>query len=297
MKEIHLLFGRFEENLRMSPSTVESVRQRYRLITSRLNRDFWGSGSDREHSRYAGSYGRGTAISTSDIDILVELPKALYSRYRWQTYQGHNGPSRLLQSVKTSLQQSYPKTELRGDGQVVVVAFSDGVRFEVVPVFSDDCRTLIYPDTHNGGSWPKMKPEVESRAFADLSRRKPGGLNKFCRMLRASTLKRSLNLPGQAIDAMAYEYWQQADYSNETPFLYFDRHSRDFFTYWVDRFRRKRLIEAPGSHREIEVSLCESELELLEQCAEISRLACVLTNTPGSVTGWRAIYGDEFPAS
>ncbi|MEW6861050.1 hypothetical protein QEV69_02515 [Trueperella pyogenes] len=295
MTDVNSLFRRFEATLRMSPNTVDSVRQRYRRITWRLNQDFWEIDSEVQHSWYAGSYGRGTAISTSDIDIHFELPSDLYKTYWLSTVLGQNGPSALLQRVKTSLQKTYPTTKLRGDGQVVVVDFSDGVRFEVVPVFAENATTFVYPDTHNGGSWPQMRPKLEAQSFADLSRNKPGGLKKLCRMLRTWNAH-SLKLPGQALDAMAYEYWQTSEYSDRDPFLYFHLHTRDFFSHWVNQFNQNGWIEAPGSHRCIEVSLNKIELELIELYADISRRAAYRDN-PEPAQIWRLIYGDKFPAA
>ena len=69
------------------------VSQRYRRITRAVNSEFWGSTSETTHSLYVGSYGRGTAIDTSDIDMLVELPREEYNRY--DALKG-NGQSRLL---------------------------------------------------------------------------------------------------------------------------------------------------------------------------------------------------------
>ena len=67
-------FDRFCKNLRMSDTTVSNVQNRYHAITKRVNSDYWNSSSDTLHSLYVGSYGRGTSIYTSDIDIVVELP-------------------------------------------------------------------------------------------------------------------------------------------------------------------------------------------------------------------------------
>lgn len=75
-----------------------------------------------------GSYGRGTAIDTSDLDVLVQLPKAEYDRY--DSMRG-NGQSRLLQAVKNAILEVYPRTNVHADGQVVVLDFSDGMKFEV----------------------------------------------------------------------------------------------------------------------------------------------------------------------
>lgn len=54
------------------------VSQRYKRITRAVNSEFWDSTSETAHSLYVGSHGRGTAIDTSDIDMLLELPKDEY---------------------------------------------------------------------------------------------------------------------------------------------------------------------------------------------------------------------------
>lgn len=88
------------------------VSQRYRRITRAVNSEFWGSSSETAHSLYVGSYGRGTAIDTSDIDILVELPRDEY--YKYDALRG-NGQSRLLQALKNAILQTYPNSDIHGD--------------------------------------------------------------------------------------------------------------------------------------------------------------------------------------
>ena len=110
----------------ISMTTRSTISLRYHSITKAINREFWNSSSDTAHSLYVGSYGRGTAVDTSDIDMLVELPKAEYDRYDY--YRG-NGQSRLLQAVKSALLTTYPRTDIRADGQVVKVTFSDDMKF------------------------------------------------------------------------------------------------------------------------------------------------------------------------
>ena len=79
----------------------DTITQRYKRITKAINSEFWEIDSETAHSRYVGSYGRGTAIDTSDIDILVELPRSEYERF--DSLKG-NGQSRLLQAVKSAIQ-------------------------------------------------------------------------------------------------------------------------------------------------------------------------------------------------
>ncbi len=50
------------------------IAKRYRTVTRAINREFYDSYSEVEHSLYVGSYGRCTAVDTSDIDIMVILP-------------------------------------------------------------------------------------------------------------------------------------------------------------------------------------------------------------------------------
>ena len=104
--------------------TRSHISSRYKRITKAINQTFWNSSSETAHSFYVGSYGRGTAINTSDLDVLIELPDDEFSHF--SSIYG-NGQSRLLQSVKNALLLTYPNTKIKGDGQVVVVKFSDGV--------------------------------------------------------------------------------------------------------------------------------------------------------------------------
>ena len=111
-----------QNNHPISQDTRSLISKRYKTITKAVNSSFWDSSSETAHSRYVGSYGRGTAINTSDLDVLIELPDEEYDHFTSLT---GNGPSRLLQAVKDSILEAYPKTDVKGDGQVVVVKFSD----------------------------------------------------------------------------------------------------------------------------------------------------------------------------
>ncbi len=62
--------------------TRSLISLRYKTITRAINKEFWNSSSETDHSRYVGSYGRGTAINVSDLDILVELPYEEYEHFR-----------------------------------------------------------------------------------------------------------------------------------------------------------------------------------------------------------------------
>ncbi|WP_418313969.1 SMODS domain-containing nucleotidyltransferase [Photobacterium damselae] len=46
-----------------------------------MNSDFRGIDSDTRYSLFVGSYGRGTDIHVSDIDLIVQLPYVEYAKY------------------------------------------------------------------------------------------------------------------------------------------------------------------------------------------------------------------------
>lgn len=149
-------------------ATKSSISSRYKRITKAVNKEFWNSSSETMNSRYVGSYGRGTAINTSDLDVLIELPNNEYNRFK--SLNG-NGPSRLLQTVKDAILETYPNTSVKGDGQVVVINFSDGMKFEILPAFQNVNSwgmwdgTYLYPDSHMGGNWMTTNPRAEQEAL------------------------------------------------------------------------------------------------------------------------------------
>ena len=129
----------------------DSISQRYKRITGRLNKDFWDTDSDAAHSIYVGSYGRDPAINgTSDFDMAFWLPWSKHTQY--DAHQG-NGQSALLQAVRDSIEKTYRYTSLGADGQVIVLNFDDGMQFEVLPCFEHSDGSFTHADTNNGGSW------------------------------------------------------------------------------------------------------------------------------------------------
>ena len=70
----------------MSDTVVFNVSSRAKQITKRVNNDFRLLDSYTRYSLYVGSYGRGTAIHVSDIDMLVELPYPVYKKYEGFRY-------------------------------------------------------------------------------------------------------------------------------------------------------------------------------------------------------------------
>ena len=197
-----------QNNETISSTTRELISKRYKTITKAINRCFWNETSDTKHSLYVGSYGRGTAIDVSDVDIIVILPDSEKERFDNCSY---NGQSYLLQVVKDAIVSSYPNSDVHADGQVVVINFSDEMKFEIVPVFENynyftRSITYIYPDTNDGGKWKNTNPKAEQEAINYKNNESNGLLKDTCRHIRRlrSNYFSSYHLSGILIDSFVY---------------------------------------------------------------------------------------------
>lgn len=286
-------FSEFCYNLKMSNDTVSKIQSRYKQITRRINNDFWNLSSDTQHSLYVGSYGRGTEIHVSDIDIIVQLPYPKYKQYN--DYIG-NGQSALLQEVKKSLQNTYGTSFIRADGQVIGINFTDGINFEIVPGFiNTDGLSYTYPDTNSGGSWKKTYPRAEISEINDLNKITNKNLKRLCRMARAWKDTNSVPISGVLIDTFAYKFLKNWT-NNDKSYLYYDLMSRDFFEYLKNIDKNTEYWYAPGSGRRV---YKKGNFQLKAKSAyELSIEAIKYTNNGNNYSkriAWRKIYGNKFP--
>jgi predicted nucleotidyltransferase len=286
-------FSRFCSNLRMSDSTVSTIQQRYKQITKRINLDYRDSSSETSYSLYVGSYGRGTEIWTSDIDVIVQLPYATYQKFN--NYSG-NGQSALLQEVKGVLQKTYSSSYIKSDGQVVGINFADNIDFEIVPAFINDGGSYTYPDTNGGGSWKTTDPRKEIDAMNTRNSGTNKNLKRLCRMARAWKKHCDVGMSGILIDTLAYKFIDDWEYKDKS-YVYYDWMSRDFFKYLKDIDTEKTYWLAPGSNRYVykdknfqskAATAYTNSLEAIEYESKDQFSSAKIT--------WRKIYGTKFPS-
>lgn len=239
----------------------ELISKRYKRITKAVNSEFWSSSSETAHSLYVGSYGRGTATADSDLDVLLSLPRSEYERF--DTCKG-NGQSRLLQAVKTAVSESYSTTDVKADGQVVVVKFSDGMKFELLPAFkrADSWGSFMgydYPDAHMGGRWLATNPKAEQEAMKEKNTSSRGLLFDTCKHIRnvhAQSFS-SYRLSGIVIDSFVFSAiggWHWSDEVGTTP-------AGTYETQLLDEFNRRSAhgmvpfkLLSPGSQQPIDTT-------------------------------------------
>lgn len=255
----------------ISLDTRSLISSRYQVVTKASNMEFWNSSSATSNSRYVGSYGRGTAIDTSDLDIMLVLPNSEYDRFNSAT---GNEQSRLLQAVRGAVRDSYPRSDVRADGQVVKINFSDGMKFELLPAFKhmkyDAYRgqywdkTYIYADSNDGGHWKSTNPLAEQESMEDKNNESNGLLFDTCKHMRwiRDNYYSSYHLSGITIDTFAYYaigsyHWKNRNgdgkssgqYENDL-LQYFENNSHIFWT-----------LRAPGSGDEVRMYEYLDELE------------------------------------
>jgi hypothetical protein len=194
---------------------------------------------------YVGSYGRDTASKgVSDLDIAFVLPVAEYHKYN--AYQT-NGQSALLQAVKKSMQTTYPTPETSGDGQVVVISFTDGIKFEVLPVFeTTDGQSWLYPNANAGGSWKSCNPRAEIAAIGKRSDDTNRNLKYLGRMMRVWRDYCTVPMSEMLIDTLGYQFIENYEHRSKS-FLYHDFMARDYFDYLYKQDEKQTVWRAPGS--------------------------------------------------
>lgn len=286
-------FSGFCTNIRVQDGGTISTR--YKNITRRLNTDFWTTTSDVSHSLYVGSYGRNTAIQGfSDLDMIFQLPYSVYTQYNGYT---GNGQSALLQAVKSSIEKTYTTTSIRADGQVILVPFTDGITFEVVPAFINKDDSFTYPDANDGGSWRTTNPKPEIEAIRTRNTNCNKNLVPLCRMMRAWKVEWTVPISGLLIDTLAYQFIENYEYKDKS-YLYYDFMCRDFFQWMSNQSETQEFWRSPGSGQYVYgKGLFQYKAK---RCYNISLEAIEHeTATPkrewSAKQKWREIFGTSFP--
>jgi hypothetical protein len=284
-------FQKFCLNIQIANKVNENITYRYKRMTTQLNKDFWDTDSETSHSLYVGSYGRNTAIHVSDVDMLFRLPYEVYQQY--DAYYG-NGQSALLQEVKSSIEKTYSVTHLGADGQVIVVPFDDGIKFEVLPAFVNKDDSYTFPDSNNGGSWKTTDPKPEIKAIRESDELWNYNLKRLCRMARAWKDEWNVPMGGLLIDTLAYQFLQEWEYKNKS-YTYYDWMTRDFFLFLKEQDPEKEYWLAPGSRRRV-LRKGDFEYKAL-RCYNIAVDAIKAENDGYEYTAnskWKEIYGTKF---
>lgn len=284
-------FSNFCDKIEMDDQTISNIIYRYHQITKRINKDYWDIDSDTYHSLYVGSYGRGTEIYASDIDMLVQLPYSIYQKFN--NYSG-NKQSAFLHDVKKTIEKTYSTSFLKGDGQIISLPFTDGINFEVLPAFVNNDDSFTYANTNNGGEWRVTDPRAEIKAINDMNSKCNYNLKRLCKMARAWKHNNDVDISGILIDVLAYNFMDNWIYKDKS-FLYYDYMTRDFFDYVRKEEKSQYKWKVMGSNRYI---YCYGSFQNKADKAYKQALDAIeyegKQQEYSANLKWREIYGNKF---
>lgn len=283
-------FRQFDENLKLTPDQVEDGTTKHQGVCSCLNSHYFGGSSDTANGLVVGSWGKGTRVRPPrDVDLMFVLPVAVYKRF--QTYVG-NKQSALLQEVKGVLQAKYSTTDMRGDGQVVVVRFNT-INVEVVPAFLLDNGQYWICNTNDGGSYKKADPVAETNQISAADQANNWNVRTLVRMLKAWQRECNVPLKSFHIELLVTEFVQQSPW-RLYGYYFYDWLLRDFFKFLQGKEYAYLIV--PGTYELMGIgndwkSRCDSAYDRAIKACDYEHGDYV--NLAGEE--WKKIFGDQIP--
>ncbi|HXN74528.1 MAG TPA: hypothetical protein VN861_18420 [Candidatus Acidoferrales bacterium] len=237
-----------------------------------------------------GSYGKRTAIRPpSDLDMLFLLPRDAYNRT--ERLFG-NKQSQLLQEVKRTLERTFPRTDLRADGQVIAAPFQT-YNVDVIPAFVYDDTTYWTAHTADGGSWRASNPAAEYELIRQADLISDGKATHLCKMLKAWKSECSVEIKSISLEVLACLFVKQWPFRNKSLY-YYDWMVRDFFQFMLG-YRYQGWTRVIGTEEILQlgdewVSKCETaHRHSLEACDnEVGDYRYL------AEASWRRIFGNQF---
>lgn len=244
-----MLAQSFEEFINsLQLDNMEDIKTKFKNITKRLNTSYYNSNSEEEHGYMVGSVGRQTAIKgVSDLDMLFVLPDDLYSKYNGDDW---NGQKELLKAVKKELQKRYPNSELRGDGQVVVITFTN-YEVEVCPAFEESDGSYTYPDANDGGKWKRTDPLVEIGESEFMIEHTNNHFRYVCQMVRAWKNHLGFKMGGLLVDTLVHKFFNKYPVYETTTFDDYLSLLKDLFIYFKGLNKNQKYWFALGSNQRV----------------------------------------------
>lgn len=265
---------------------MSDVSVKYNGITSALNARIRSIQSSTAYSLQVGSYGRKTAVQgVSDLDMIYIMPVELK-----REFSGENPQRNLLTYVKDILTESYPRTDIRVDRQIVSVPFST-YKIEVLPVFPNDDGTFTHADTYCGGIWCKTNPKDEIQAFNDMAKQAGKCFRHLCKMTRAWKNSMGIAISGYLIDTLVYNFFKNNLSTYNTAYSNYPIMCYNFFNFLSSQ-PQKQYYWAPGSNFRVEV-------DIFFQKKAKNAIELVKSDIDNGITNdskWKKLFGRFFPS-
>lgn len=290
------LFARFDRRITSGEAEKDAAFGRAISCAIALNNHYSPRSELSDVVTLLGSIAKGTSCTpVADVDVLFHMPVGTYGRF--DAYAG-NGQSALLQEVRDVLTKRYPGTSIRGDGPVVVVAFTSGANVEVVPgvLFTDEPDMLHaackVPVTRDGGSWESSDYGAEYDALFRVDHPRNGQVARLIRYMKAWRRAQNVTFKSLVIELMVVHFAQVWP-TNQSSYTYDDWLVRDFLRYAINHYYD--TYRMPGTGKEIDTGY--GWLDAAKRSHEKAHTACILgPDSAVYALYWRQVLGSEFGA-
>lgn len=293
-KHVESRFRSFLNNIKITSLQRADGLTKIAGVTKCLNQEYWGANSDFDNSFTIGSWGKGTEVRPPrDIDLYFVLPNDVYYRFEGYSILA-NRQSALLQEVKAKLLSTFSRSDIKGDGPVVIAAFST-FNIEVVPAFVLDARVQSYwvASTKDGGSYKLTMPLAEEASIDSADSLYGGNLRSLIKMMKTWQRVCSVPIKSFHLELLASDFLGTWAYRHQNLF-YYDWMCRDFFRWLTTKPNTYQF--RPGTYELVNVG---DEWEAKAKLAvRISEAACDLERDNWNALAgadWQVIFGADIP--
>lgn len=288
---IHVIphFTKFLRALELEPEERSDAESKADRVARSLWNWYYGGDFDPGCYVIVGSYGKRTATRPpSDLDILFLLPSAEFARINGLA---GNKQSQLLREVKEGLEVTFPLTDLRADGQVVLAPFQS-YDVEIAPAFALQDGTYLTAHTEDNGSWRASNPAEEYRILKLADSVSEGKATDLSKMLKAWKRECSVDIKSISLEVLACGFVSQWQFKDQTVF-YYDWLIRDFFEFML-RYKGG-WTRVPGTQEIIQLgdawaSRCQSAYDRAVKACEYERRDYAYL----AAEEWQKIFGQQF---
>ena len=285
-------FRTFHENLQLTRLQIAEATAHYSGVCRSLNNYYYNQASSSDNSFVIGSWSKLTSTRPPrDIDLYFVLPNDVY--WRLESLQG-NKQSYLLQEVKRILQRTYSATDLRGDGQVVVVGFNR-MSVEVVPAFHLPNGQYYICDTHNGGIFKITDPVAEIKNVDSADRTYNNNVRPLVMMMKAWQTNCHVPVKSFWLELVAVEFLRQSPW-RLYGYFYYDWIVRDFFAYLWSRANQVVIVPGTGEW----IALGDEWHSRVETAWRRAIKACdyeIMDLVTLAGDEWQRIFGSQIPGN
>ncbi|MEK7451167.1 MAG: nucleotidyltransferase [Patescibacteria group bacterium] len=282
-------FDQFLLNIKLTSDQLDDAKTKYDGVCKKIHDNYFSTLYDGSTKLLIGSYGKGTNIRPArDVDVIFKLPSSEYK----QSSNGYNYQSYLLQKIKGILQDKYPDSDIKGDGPVVVVNFSNDHFIEVVPAIELTNDKFYIPITTDGGHWKLDDPRALYKLVNDSDNDTGGNTRNLIRMIKKWQEFCDVPIKSLVIEIRAVVFLIAYEHKNKSS-TYYDWMVRDYLKELIEKINNTYTL--PGLTEKINYgdawkSKAESAYARAVKACEFE----AIKDETSATEEWKKIFGDDF---